>query len=113
MAILNVVLTLIRALFQNRPSLALENLPLRQQLAILRQSVKRPKLCRRDRLFWVVLRRYWDGWDASLLLVNRSRPHLSLERNAPLPRNIEPPSQGRVISIPQVGGLHHLYKRVA
>jgi len=44
---------------------------------------------------------------------NSSRPHLSLERNAPVPRNIEPPSRGRVIAIPQVGGLHHLYKRVA
>jgi hypothetical protein len=63
------VFTLIRALFRNRSSLALENLALRHQLAVFRQSVKRPKLCRRDRLFWVVLRRYWDGWDASLLLV--------------------------------------------
>jgi len=69
MAILNMVFTLIRALFRNRSSLALENLALRHQLAVFRQSVKRPKLCRRDRLFWVVLRRYWDGWDASLLLV--------------------------------------------
>lgn len=44
---------------------------------------------------------------------DRSRPHLSLQRNAPLPRNVEPPSQGRVIALPQVGGLHHPYKRVA
>jgi len=44
---------------------------------------------------------------------NRSRPHLSLERNAPVPRNIEPPARGRVIAIPQVGGLHHRYKRAA
>ncbi len=26
-----------------------------------------------------------------------------------LPRNVEPPSQGRVIAIPHVGGLHHHY----
>ncbi len=44
---------------------------------------------------------------------NKSRPHLSLERNAPLPRKLEPPSQGRVIAIPQVGGLHHRYQRAA
>jgi len=44
---------------------------------------------------------------------NRSRPHLSLERNAPVPRDIEPPARGRVIAIPQVGGLHHLYRRAA
>ena len=41
------------------------------------------------------------------------RPHLSLDKNSPIPRKIEPESNGRVIAIPQVGGLHHLYKRVA
>lgn len=44
---------------------------------------------------------------------HESRTHLSLERNAPLPREVEPPSQGRVIAIPQVGGLHHRYTRAA
>jgi len=44
---------------------------------------------------------------------NRSRPHLSLQRNAPVPRNIEPPSWGRVIAISKVGGLHHLYMHAA
>jgi putative transposase len=42
-----------------------------------------------------------------------SRTHLSLERNSPLPREVEPPSQGDVITIPQVGGLHHRYTRAA
>lgn len=42
---------------------------------------------------------------------HESRPHLSLDRNAPDPRQIESPDQGRVISIPQVGGLHHRYYR--
>ena len=44
---------------------------------------------------------------------DRSRPHLSLQRNAPIPRKVEPPSQGRVIAMPQVGGLHHRYQRAA
>lgn len=44
---------------------------------------------------------------------HESRPHLSLDRNAPLPREIEPPPEGEVISIPQVGGLHHQYTRSA
>jgi len=35
------------------------------------------------------------------------------DRNSPSLRDIEPPSKGKVISIPQVGGLHHVYKRVA
>jgi putative transposase len=42
-----------------------------------------------------------------------SRPHLSLDRNSPVPRDVEPPSQGKVVSIPQVGGLHHRYSRAA
>jgi transposase InsO family protein len=42
-----------------------------------------------------------------------SRPHLSLQRNSPTPRAIELPSQGEVISIRRVGGLHHRYSRAA
>ena len=41
------------------------------------------------------------------------RPHLSLERNAPIPRPIEAPNEGQVVAIPCVGGLHHGYRRVA
>jgi putative transposase len=44
---------------------------------------------------------------------NNCRTHLSLDRNSPSLRDIEPPSKGKVISIPKVGGLHHVYKRVA
>ncbi|MCP4203558.1 MAG: transposase family protein [bacterium] len=44
---------------------------------------------------------------------HRSRPHLSLKRNAPVPRRVEHPSEGKVIAIPQVGGLHHRYTRAA
>ena len=42
---------------------------------------------------------------------HESRAHLSLEGNAPVPRRIEHPSEGKVIAIPQVGGLHHRYRR--
>jgi putative transposase len=41
------------------------------------------------------------------------RPHLSLNRNSPTPREVEPPCQGQVVSAPQVGGLHHRYSRAA
>jgi len=44
---------------------------------------------------------------------NVSRPHLSLERNAPVPRSVEPSALGAVVAVPQVGGLHHRYTRVA
>ena len=42
-----------------------------------------------------------------------SRPHLSLACNAPIKREIEPPALGRVVAEPQVGGLHHRYRRAA
>ena len=44
---------------------------------------------------------------------HESRAHLSLDRNAPVPRRVERPSEGEVIAIPQVGGLHHRYRRAA
>ena len=39
--------------------LAIENLALRQQLAILKRTTKRPKLSHADRAFWVALSRLW------------------------------------------------------
>ena len=44
---------------------------------------------------------------------HNDRAHLSLDRNAPMPREVEPPSEGEVVSIPMVGGLHHRYTRCA
>ena len=44
---------------------------------------------------------------------HNSRPHLSLGRNSPIPREVEPPSLGKVTATPQVGGLHHRYMRAA
>jgi hypothetical protein len=44
---------------------------------------------------------------------HNSRPHWSLERNSPFPREIEAPSKGKVIAISQVGGLHHRYRRAS
>src|SRR6266404_476380 len=42
-----------------------------------------------------------------------SSTHLALEKDAPEPRAVEPPAQGRVVALPQVGGLHHRYIRRA
>jgi putative transposase len=44
---------------------------------------------------------------------HRSRCHLSLAKETPEPRPVQPPEQGRVVSLPQVGGLHHRYERRA
>jgi hypothetical protein len=40
--------------FQARGNLALENLALRQQLAVLNRNAKRPQFRDSDRLFWVL-----------------------------------------------------------
>jgi len=44
---------------------------------------------------------------------HEDRTHLSLERNSPVPRQVEQPAVGRVVSLPRVAGLHHRYRRVA
>ena len=63
------ILAFLRALFLARTHLALENLALRQQVAVLKRSVPRPRVHRRDRIFWVLLRRFWPEWRDSLALV--------------------------------------------
>jgi transposase InsO family protein len=44
---------------------------------------------------------------------HRSRTHLALEKDSPEPRPIQPAVSGRIIAIPEVGGLHHRYERRA
>lgn len=45
--------------FSSRSGLLLENLALRQQLAVMKNSIKRPRLRFRDRLFWIFPERHW------------------------------------------------------
>src|SRR5258707_9701940 len=51
-----------RILFRSRLELMVENLALRQQLAVLKRKRSRPALRPADRAFWVVLRQIWPGW---------------------------------------------------
>jgi putative transposase len=44
---------------------------------------------------------------------HRSRTHLSLDKDCPDARPIQPPKSGKLIAIPQVGGLHQRYERIA
>jgi len=44
---------------------------------------------------------------------HRSRTHLSLGKDAPEPRPVQPPSMGNVVALPEVGGLHHRYEPLA
>jgi transposase InsO family protein len=44
---------------------------------------------------------------------HRSRTHLSLAKDSPEPREVQSPELGRIVAIPQVGGLRHRYERRA
>src|SRR5512132_3986513 len=59
----------LRALFTGAAVVALENLALRHQLAVLPRSVTRPRLSRGDLVFWVWLSRLWAGWRTTLVIV--------------------------------------------
>jgi len=63
------LLRLIPFLFGGHRQLALENLALRQQLAVYKRTVNRPKLQRSDRLLWVWLSRVWPAWRQALVIV--------------------------------------------
>ncbi len=69
MAWLRMAYLLVQNLFRNRGELALENLALRQQLAVLRAKKKRPRVRPVDRIFWVWLSRLWSNWRSALLIV--------------------------------------------
>jgi putative transposase len=56
-------------LFHNRGNLVLENLMLRQQLAVLKRRHPRPHLGLIDKLFWVIARRVSSAWKHSLIIV--------------------------------------------
>jgi len=53
----------------NVKELTLENLALRQQLAVMKRQCPRPRLRGTDRWFWVWLLRAWPNWRKALLLV--------------------------------------------
>jgi putative transposase len=38
---------------------------------------------------------------------------LSLNKDPPDTRTVEPPELGNIVSLPRVGGLHHRYGRIA
>ena len=69
MSVLHVLFVLIRSIVADRAELAAENLALRQQLAILEQRSKRPRLRKRDRIFWAWLSRFWSNWHSVLVIV--------------------------------------------
>jgi len=64
------LLRLLPFLLGGHRQLALENLALRQQLAVYKRTAPRPKLRPADRLFWAGLARLWTGWRHALVIVS-------------------------------------------
>jgi transposase InsO family protein len=69
LAVVTAILGALRALVRPRAGLVLENLALRQQLAILRRTVAQPRLGPADRAFWAMLSRFWARWVDALIIV--------------------------------------------
>ena len=44
---------------------------------------------------------------------HEARTHLSLEKDSPMSRPVQAPTEGRVVAFAEVGGLHHRYERRA
>src|SRR6516164_5404820 len=135
MSVLVSFLRTLRTAARSRAELQLEALALRHQLQVLqRTQPRRVRLAKTDRWLWVVLAHLWTGWRTALVIVKpetviawhrqgfrlwwtwksrrreQSRTHLSLNKDAPILRRIAGPSEGHVVAIPQVGGLHHRYE---
>ena len=74
---LSLLLTILKTVgssLQSHRHLALENLALRQQLAMLKQSATRPRVSAADRLFWVLFSKYVDGWRAMIHALHPDTP---------------------------------------
>ncbi len=69
MGIFRAIFLFLRAFLSRRYAMAAENLALRQQVAVYKHTVKRPKLRPRDRIFWVLLSRLWPNWRSALAIV--------------------------------------------
>src|SRR6266849_1898295 len=69
LAALVVVLRSLALLCCGHRAVALENLALRQQLAVFRRTAKRPPLRDRDRLFWILIANAWRDWRTALIVV--------------------------------------------
>ena len=69
---LNAIVVSIRfilLILAGQKQVALENAALRQQLAVFKRNVPRPKVNNRDRLFWIGLYMIWQGWRSALIFV--------------------------------------------
>jgi putative transposase len=68
-AMVSVLLRYRLSCLRPKQELALENLALRHQIAVLIRPAHKPRLQGKDRLLWVVLKGWWPNWRAALIVV--------------------------------------------
>jgi transposase InsO family protein len=66
---LGIIFGALRSTLRTHRELALENLALRQQVAVWKAGRRRPRLTEMDRIFWVLLSRLWKSWRHSVHIV--------------------------------------------
>src|SRR5213594_716421 len=84
---LGILFGTLRSSVRTHRELALENLALRQQLAVWKARQPRPRLTEMDRIFWVVLSRLWKNWRGPLQVVRPEtvvRSVLGMEESTPM-----------------------------
>ena len=67
--IVMILVAFVREFVLSRATLRLENIALRQQVAVLNRERPRPRLHPLDRVFWVLLSRLWPCWKDALVIV--------------------------------------------
>ena len=67
--VLTVLFHSLHGLGRSRSDLVLENVSLRQQIAVLTKARGRPRWQAEERLLWVALRRAWQRWQDALVIV--------------------------------------------
>src|SRR5438309_3564336 len=102
---LGILLRTFHSAVRTRRELALENLALRQQLAVWKARQPRPRLTEMDRIFWIVLARLWKNWRSSLQVVRcpSSKPHPT---RSGAPKSANPSTGPRPRAGLEVGDRH-------
>ena len=67
--IVMILVAFVHEIVLSRATLQLENVALRQQVAVLKRERPRPRLHPLDRVFWVLLFHLWPRWKDALVIV--------------------------------------------
>ncbi len=105
-----ILVAFVREIVLSRATLRLENIALRQQVAVLKRARPRPWFRPVDRVFWVFLSRLWPRWKDPLVIV---KPETVIGWHRQGFRLFQQGGIGEIVAFPQVGGLHHRYERLA